>query len=55
MIKLKEFFLEESKVNKGLMIVVAIDENGEKWVLSGDHWNPTFAQKYDNSFDTKPL
>ena len=55
MIKIKEFFLEESKVNKGLMILVGIDENGQKWVCSGDLWNPTYAKKYEDCFDTKPL
>lgn len=53
--KIKEFFLEESKVNKGSMILVCIDENGEKWVCSGNHWNPTYATKYEDSFDTKSL
>ena len=55
MIKIKEFFIEESKVNKGLMILVAVDENGQKWVCSGDHWSPTYAKKYEDAFDTKPL
>lgn len=55
MIKIKEFFLEESKVNKGLMILVGIDENGQKWVCSGDHWSPTYAKKYEDAFDTNPL
>ena len=53
MLKIKEFFLEESKVNKKLMILVAIDENGQKWVCSGDHWNPTYLKKYEDAFDTQ--
>lgn len=53
--KIKEFGIEESKVNKGLMILVAIDEDGNKWVCSGDHWSPTYLQKYEGAFDTKPL
>jgi hypothetical protein len=57
MTKIKEFFLEESKANNGLglMILVAIDENGQKWVCSGDHWRPTYAKKYEDAYDTKPL
>ncbi len=53
MIRIKSLYLEESKVNKGLMIVIAIDQYGIKWVLSGDPNSPTYAKKYDDSFDTK--
>jgi hypothetical protein len=53
MTKIKEFFIEESKVNKGLMILVAIDEDDQKWVCAGDHWSPTYVRKYENAFDTK--
>lgn len=55
MVKIQQFFLEASKVNKQLMILVAVDENGQKWVCSGDHWSPTYAKKYEDAFDTKPL
>jgi hypothetical protein len=55
MIKIKEFFIEKSKVNTHLFILVAIDEHGNKYVCSGDSDNPTYLVKYDESFDTKPL
>lgn len=55
MIKIKEFYLEESKANKGLMIFVAVDENGKKWVLRGDFYSPPFATEYEKSFDTKEI
>jgi hypothetical protein len=54
-IKIKEFSLEESKVNKGLIVLVATDENGQKWVCSGDHWNPTYSQKYEHAWDTREV
>jgi hypothetical protein len=53
-IKIKEFILEESKRNKGSMILVAIDENNQKWVCSADHWSPTYLKKYEDSFDARP-
>lgn len=53
MIKIKDFFLEESKFNKGLMVMVAVDENGKKWVVSGDHHAPTYLVEYEKSSDTK--
>jgi hypothetical protein len=55
MIRIKEFYLEESKVNKGLMILVAYDANGQKWVCSGNHYSPTYAVKYEDAFDTKEI
>ena len=53
MIKIKDFFLEESKFNKGLMVMVAVDENLKKWVVSGDHHAPTYLVEYEKSSDTK--
>lgn len=55
MIKITEFFLEESKVNKGCMNVIAVDENGQKWVCSGDHWSPMYAIKYEDAWDTTTM
>lgn len=52
-ITVKEFFIEESKFNKGLMILVALDVNGNKWVCSGHHHAPTYLKPYDRSSDTK--
>jgi hypothetical protein len=51
--KVKEFSIEESKINKGLMVLIAIDEDGKKWVCSGDHWSPTYLVEYENAFDTE--
>jgi hypothetical protein len=53
MIKIKEFFIQESKYNKGLMVMVAVDENAKKWVVSGDHHAPTYLVEYEKSSDTK--
>lgn len=54
-LKITEFYLEESQVNKGRMILVVVVENGQKFVASGDHYSPTYLTPYDKSFDTKPL
>ena len=51
--KIKEFYLEESNANKGLMVLIGVDEDGQKWVMSGDCYNPPYAVKYEQSFDTK--
>lgn len=53
--EIKRFYLEESKVNKGKMIVVAVTYSGKKFVMSGDHYSPTYATPYENQWDTKPL
>jgi len=55
MIKIKEFFIQESKYNKGLMVMVAVDENAKKWVVSGDHHAPTYLVEYEKSSDTKEI
>jgi len=51
--KIKEFYLEESKVNKQCMILIAVDENNQKWVVSGNSWHPNYCIEYEVSFDTK--
>jgi hypothetical protein len=53
MIKIKEFFIQESKFNKGLKVLIALDENNKKWVVSGDHHSPTYLVEYEKSSDTK--
>ena len=53
MIKIKEFFIQESKFNKGLKVLIALDENAKKWVVSGDHHAPTYLVEYEKSSDTK--
>jgi len=49
--KVKEFFIEESKVNKQCLILVAVLETGEKFVVSGDHHAPTFIIPYERAWD----
>jgi hypothetical protein len=53
MTKIKEFYLEESKVNKGQMVLIAVDETGQKWVCSADSYDCRYAQKYEDAFDTR--
>jgi hypothetical protein len=53
MIKIKEFFIQESKYNKGAIVLIALDENNNKWVVSGNHHFPTYLVKYEKSSDTK--
>lgn len=55
MIKITEFFLEESKVNKGCMNVIAVDENGQKWVVSGNMHSPTYSVKYEDAWDATTI
>jgi hypothetical protein len=35
------------------MVMVAVDENLKKWVVSGDHHAPTYLVEYEKSSDTK--
>ena len=51
--RIDHFIIEESKVNKGLMILIAVSEDGRKWVCSGNHWSPTYLVKYEDAFDTQ--
>lgn len=48
--KVKQFTIEESKANKNMMILVAETEDGKKWVVAGDHWNPTALDQYETNF-----
>lgn len=50
--KVDHFIVEDSKVNKQQKILVAVLQNGDKYVCSGDHWAPTYLQPYDTSWDT---
>ena len=47
----KSFSIEESKVNKGMMILVATTEDGNKYVVGGDHYNPTAIIPYQKAWD----
>lgn len=49
--KVIEFYIEESKVNKGMEILVAVTTYGEKFVIGGDHYNPTAAVPYVKCWD----
>ena len=52
--KIIEFNLEESKKNKGSMMLVATDENGQKWAIAGDPYQPSFAQPYEQCWNLIP-
>jgi hypothetical protein len=52
--KIKEFEIEESKVNKGCLNLIAIAENGSKYVVSGDFHSPTYLIPYETAWDTRP-
>ncbi len=51
--KVVSFELEESKVNKGCMCLVATCEDGKKYVMSGGHEALTYMQPYETNWDTK--
>jgi len=51
MIRIKDIYLEKSKLNRGLLVMIAVDENGQKWVVSGDH--QTYLIEYEKSSDTR--
>lgn len=52
MIKIKEFSLEESKVSKNnIMLLIAVDEDGGKWVVGGNSYYPAQAVPYDKCYD----
>jgi len=50
--KIVEQWLEPSAVNKNCMILVGKDEEGQKWVLSGNYDSP-YAMEYDYSILAK--
>lgn len=47
--------IEESKVNKSRMILIVTTQDGKKYVMAGDSYNPTYLIPYENAFDIKPL
>jgi hypothetical protein len=53
MIRIKDIYLQESKLNRGLLVMIAVDENGQKWVVSGDHHHQTYLIEYEKSSDTR--
>lgn len=52
--KVIEFNIEKSLQNEQCLILVATDENGQKYVCSGDSYSPTYLVKYENAFDNRP-
>lgn len=46
-------YVEESNLNKGFYVLVIQCRNGKKYVVSGDHYAPTYLQPYNQSSDTK--
>lgn len=50
--KITEFYLEPSKSQPNSMVLVAVTESGEKYIVSGDHWNPSVVQPYEHCFHT---
>lgn len=47
----KEFYIEESKVNKGMLIMVAVAEDGSKYVVGGDPYNTPAVIPYNQCWD----
>jgi len=46
-----KFEIEESKFNKGMHILVATTETGERFVVAGQHHSPTYLERYEHSSD----
>ena len=51
--KVKEFIVEDDKVNRGLKILVAVTEDGSKFVVSGNPHFPTQLVPYDECYYSK--
>lgn len=49
--KIESFSIEESKINKGMKILVATTEDGEKYVVGGDTGYPPAIIPYDKCWD----
>lgn len=49
--KVKSFEIEESKRNKGCFVLVAITENGEKFVVGGNPHFPNFLERYKSCWE----
>lgn len=49
--KILHFEIEESIVNKGMKILVATAENGEKYVVGGDPYNCIKLVRHEECFD----
>lgn len=54
--KVEKFEIEKSIPNPQQFILIATTEDGKKYVVSGDSYNPTYLVPYENAFDTpKPM
>lgn len=51
--KIIEFHIEESKVNKVCLNLIATSEDGNKYVVSGDFHSPTYLIPYESAWDTR--
>jgi hypothetical protein len=49
--KVKGFFIQDSAANKGLKVLIVVTENGDKYVVAGQHHTPTYLQEYKTSPD----
>lgn len=46
-------WIEESKVNKGQMLLIIQTEFGDTYVVAGDHYDPSSLVPYEICFHTK--
>lgn len=46
-----KFTIEESKINKGCMMLIATDSKGNKYVVGGNPHFPHFLDKYEGCFE----
>ena len=49
--RIDHFEIEESKVNKGMKILIAIAEDGQKYVVAGDFHACTRLVPYEHAWD----
>lgn len=52
-ITVAKFTIEESKINKGCLMLIATDTKGQKYVVGGNPNFPHFLDKYESCFDMK--
>jgi hypothetical protein len=55
MAKVIEFYTEESKMNPGIKILVAVTEDGDTYVVGGDTNFCTKLVEYGRCFQTKTM
>ncbi len=49
--KVKEFRIQESNVNKGKFVLIAKTEDDKEFVCSGEHYSPTYLTPIELSWD----